>query len=154
MKQNEIKELKQEIDQLEWELVEASLKEQGNEEAIQKLNQYKKSKSKPFFLWRLYFAEVFQRDNPGFDVVIGNPPYISYYSRQSTYLSEDERKVVEYLMGKKFSYQNKLEKKFGFSRAKMTRIVKKLKSKGLVTTKKFGRTNKIFWKEKRFKLFH
>ena len=23
----------------------------------------------------MYFAEVFQRENPGFDVVIGNPPY-------------------------------------------------------------------------------
>lgn len=26
----------------------------------------------------MYFAEVFQRVNPGFDVVIGNPPYIDY----------------------------------------------------------------------------
>ena len=30
--------------------------------------------NKPFFLWHLYFAEVFQ--NGGFDIVIGNPPYI------------------------------------------------------------------------------
>jgi len=34
-----------------------------------------KSKTKPFFAWKLYFAEVFQGDNPGFDIVIGNPPY-------------------------------------------------------------------------------
>jgi len=30
--------------------------------------------NKPFFLWHLYFAEVFQEG--GFDIVIGNPPYI------------------------------------------------------------------------------
>ena len=30
--------------------------------------------SKPFILWQLYFPKVF-RDNGGFDVVIGNPPY-------------------------------------------------------------------------------
>ena len=34
-----------------------------------------KNKVKPFFAWKLYFAEVFQGDNPGFDIVIGNPPY-------------------------------------------------------------------------------
>lgn len=71
------KQLKQEIEKLEWELIEATLKQQGNEEAINKLNSIMKSKSKPFFLWKLYFAEVFQRENPGFDVVIGNPPYVS-----------------------------------------------------------------------------
>lgn len=31
--------------------------------------------SKPFILWQLYFPGVF-RDNGGFDIVIGNPPYI------------------------------------------------------------------------------
>lgn len=66
-----------EIDKLEWELIEETLKEDGNEEAIQKLEHYKKSNSKPFFLWKLYFAEVFQRENPGFDVVVANPPYIT-----------------------------------------------------------------------------
>lgn len=31
--------------------------------------------SKPFVLWQLYFPKVF-RDNGGFDIVIGNPPYV------------------------------------------------------------------------------
>jgi DNA modification methylase len=34
---------------------------------------------KPFFLWHIYFADVFKGannlDNSGFDIVIGNPPY-------------------------------------------------------------------------------
>jgi len=33
-----------------------------------------KNKTKPFLPWKLYFAEVFEKG--GFDVVIGNPPYI------------------------------------------------------------------------------
>jgi len=70
------KELREKIDKLEWELIEETLKEQGNKDALKKLEHYKKSKAKPFFLWKLYFAEVFQRENPGFDVVIANPPYV------------------------------------------------------------------------------
>jgi len=31
-------------------------------------------KTKDFFLWKVYFAEVFSQKN-GFDIVIGNPPY-------------------------------------------------------------------------------
>jgi len=30
---------------------------------------------RPFFPWHLYFAEVFQ-DNGGFDIALGNPPYV------------------------------------------------------------------------------
>jgi hypothetical protein len=67
----------EEIDRIEWELIEETLKEEGNEEAMLRLEQYKKNKSKPFFLWKLYFSELFQRDNPGFDVVIANPPYFN-----------------------------------------------------------------------------
>jgi len=37
-----------------------------------------KNKVKPFFAWKLYFAEVFQGKNPGFDIVIGNPPYVRH----------------------------------------------------------------------------
>ncbi len=73
---NKKKQLRANIDKLEWELIEETLKEQGNLEAMQKLEQYKRNKSKPFFLWKLYFAEVFRRENPGFDVVIANPPYV------------------------------------------------------------------------------
>lgn len=84
----------EEIDTIEWELIEETLKEEGNEEAMQKLQQYKKNKSKPFFLWKLYFSEIFQRDNPGFDVVIANPPYISYYSNTVSTLTEQERDSI------------------------------------------------------------
>ncbi|MFW5871560.1 MAG: Eco57I restriction-modification methylase domain-containing protein [bacterium] len=70
------KKLKIDIEQLEWELIEVTLEEQGNEEALERLNIIMRGKSKPFFLWRLYFSEVFQKKTPGFDIVIANPPYV------------------------------------------------------------------------------
>lgn len=67
--------LREKIDEIQWALIEETLKELGNEKAIEKVEHYKKNKTKPFFVWKLYFSEVFQRDKPGFDIVIGNPPY-------------------------------------------------------------------------------
>ena len=32
---------------------------------------------KRFFHWELEFPEAFQGENRGFDVVIGNPPYVT-----------------------------------------------------------------------------
>ncbi len=84
------KEQAEQINKLEWELIEETLKEQEKEEAIKKLEQYKKNKSKPFFLWKLYFSEVFQRKNPGFDVVIANPPYVD-----SETMVKEEKRVRE-----------------------------------------------------------
>ena len=80
----------EEIDRIEWELIEETLKEQGNEDAMQKLAQYKKNKSKPFFLWKLYFSDVF-KENGGFDIVIANPPYISFYSNTGCTLSDIDK---------------------------------------------------------------
>lgn len=51
-----------------------------------------KNKTKPFFAWKLYFAEVFQGDNPGFDIVIANPPYIQLQKLKGNPLQEMYRK--------------------------------------------------------------
>ncbi|MBU5689531.1 MAG: MarR family transcriptional regulator [Candidatus Aenigmatarchaeota archaeon] len=59
--------------------------------------------------------------------------------------SSDERRVIEIIKERKVEMQSKIEKELGFSRAKMTRIIKKLESKGLVKKEKKGRTNKISW---------
>ncbi|GAA5343656.1 MAG: hypothetical protein canaca05_11630 [Anaerolineaceae bacterium] len=48
----------------DWAAIEAELKQFGS-----------KRKVRPFFPWQLYFAEVFI-EKGGFDIVIGNPPYI------------------------------------------------------------------------------
>ena len=67
-------ELKQQIGKLEWERIEATLKEEGKSTELKKINEFKKANIKPFFLWKLHFADVFQ-EKGGFDVVIANPPY-------------------------------------------------------------------------------
>ncbi|MBU0953377.1 MAG: hypothetical protein KKA90_03080 [Nanoarchaeota archaeon] len=58
---------------------------------------------------------------------------------------EDERKVIVAVQKTKIVYQNKIERQFGFSRAKMTRIVKKLEARGLIKKEKAGRTNRLTW---------
>jgi hypothetical protein len=41
---------------------------------LMRLSELEHSNERPFFLWQLYFREVFVKG--GFDIVIGNPPYI------------------------------------------------------------------------------
>ncbi len=66
-------ELKNKIEKLEWELIETSLTESNKGVLLSKL---KSTRTRPFFLWKLYFFEVFQTKG-GFDIVIGNPPYLN-----------------------------------------------------------------------------
>ena len=51
----------------------------GNSEAVEAYYQIIQQASKPFVLWQIYFPKVF-RDNGGFDVAIGNPPYIGFHN--------------------------------------------------------------------------
>lgn len=45
------------------------------EEILQKYEQSKQKSSKPYVLWQLEFARIY-REKGGFDVVVGNPPYV------------------------------------------------------------------------------
>lgn len=68
--------LKRQIELMEWELIESTLIENGKESELARLMKFKRSKTRPFFLWQLNFPEVF--DQEGFDIVIGNPPYVRH----------------------------------------------------------------------------
>jgi type I restriction-modification system DNA methylase subunit len=68
------KELRRQLDALEWEFMEATLKERKKPEAVKELQKLRRASVKPFFLWKLQFMGVFQ-ERGGFDVVIMNPPY-------------------------------------------------------------------------------
>ena len=55
----------------------ADIKLKG-QEFTRELERYYETKnmaSKPFILWQLDFARVF-REKGGFDIVVGNPPYV------------------------------------------------------------------------------
>lgn len=77
--------LKEQIEKIEWEFIEETLNEQGKEKTKEKLNRYKNKKTKPFFIWKLYFSEVFRARRPGFDIVIANPPYIKEYVNRDAF---------------------------------------------------------------------
>ena len=59
---------------------------------------------------------------------------------------EDEQKAIRYIQSQKEALQKDLQREFGFSRSKATRIVKKLESKRIISKEEFGRTNKIYRK--------
>ena len=56
------------------EIIRAKFNGENNTEGLAKYEECLKQKTKPFFLWKLYFGKIF-RENGGFDAVIGNPPY-------------------------------------------------------------------------------
>ena len=64
--------LKNQIQDIYNEIILKQL--ESNPELTDKYFQTITQASKPFVLWQLYFPKVF-RDNGGFDIVIGNPPY-------------------------------------------------------------------------------
>lgn len=94
--------LKKQIDEYEWDLIEKSLIENSKAREIPKIRELKRLNSKPYFLWKLNFAKVF-RDKGGFDVVIGNPPYVGEKGHKEIF-----RPLANSQLGKRF-YQGKID---------------------------------------------
>jgi len=69
-------ELKEQLQSLKDMIVEEQLR-YCSSEVKKAYSEAVKMSSKPFTLWHLDFARVY-RDNGGFDIVIGNPPYFLY----------------------------------------------------------------------------
>lgn len=59
---------------LEKEIFKTILTIRGKQDLVYKLDRALKNESRPFFLWDNYFYEVYV--DSGFDIVIGNPPYV------------------------------------------------------------------------------
>ncbi|GAA5819840.1 MAG: conserved hypothetical protein partial [Methanobrevibacter sp. CfCl-M3] len=79
------KTLRKDIDNLKWEIITEYLKEYGNTSKIEKIDKYRNVVEKPFLLWNLEFSEVFRGENQGFDIVIGNPPYVKEPTNRSAF---------------------------------------------------------------------
>lgn len=88
--------IKKQIETLTWELIEATLREQGKASKLSQIEKFKKTNVKPFFLWKLNFSEVFEK-NDGFDIVIANPPYVKEYVNRSAF---DGLRESPYYQGK------------------------------------------------------
>lgn len=76
------KELRQKLEQLEWEFMELKL-EKSDPALLKELAKHRRDNRKSYFLWKLHFVEIFQAKG-GFDVVIGNPPYIRIQEIQAS----------------------------------------------------------------------
>ena len=84
--------LKEDIDNLKWEIIEESFKEQKKIKELNNLIKLRHKNIKPFFIWKLEFSDVF-KEKGGFDIVIGNPPYVRVQGLKSNY--ENEAKLYE-----------------------------------------------------------
>ena len=83
--------LKQEIDDLKWDLIEATLEERGETDKLDEIKRLRKDRIKPFFIWKLEFGDVF-KNNGGFDIMIANPPYIFARNSESKGLTKEDKK--------------------------------------------------------------
>lgn len=58
---------------------------------LAKLKDINLAENNKFFLWHTWFSDVFNRDDKeGFDIVIGNPPYITYRGKEKNSISDSE----------------------------------------------------------------
>ncbi|BDX37690.1 hypothetical protein CYCD_10450 [Tenuifilaceae bacterium CYCD] len=68
------KEFLRKSDKTEKEIEKRKKQLEQKGEARKKLLAFEHTDERPYFLWHLFFTDVF--DKGGFDVIIGNPPYI------------------------------------------------------------------------------
>lgn len=95
------KQLKDEIESLRDMVILSQLEGCGSDK-IQRYHESKRMASKPYVLWQLDFARVF-REKGGFDIVIGNPPYIGESGHKEIF-----RAVADTEFGKR-TYQGKMD---------------------------------------------
>ena len=64
-----------------------------NPEILRELRSINLAENNKFFLWHTWFSDVFSRDDDknGFDIVIGNPPYISSKTQLSNPILAEQR---------------------------------------------------------------
>lgn len=63
-----------------------------NTSILTKLKEINLAENNNFFLWHTWFSDVFSReDKEGFDIVIGNPPYISSKTQLSNPILAEQR---------------------------------------------------------------
>ena len=90
-------ELKNKINKLKWDFIEEYLKKINQKTVLNEIKQYESDLYRPFFIWELEFSEIFVGENPGFDIVIGNPPYVKERTDKKAF---DGLKKSPYYQGK------------------------------------------------------
>ena len=81
-------------------------------------------------------------------IMLGIINFKIYKKNSNNYLfgfREDEKEVIEFIKSNQEVMQKELQNKFSISRAKATRITKKLESKRSIEKISLGRKNKLMW---------
>lgn len=94
------KELKDKIDNIQMGMIEETLKNEPNK--LKKFKEDSMKRQKNWFIWKLDFYDVY-KNNKGFDIVIGNPPYVGEDGNKKIF---DPIKLSN--LGRKF-YQGKMD---------------------------------------------
>ncbi|GHV47200.1 hypothetical protein FACS1894204_10310 [Synergistales bacterium] len=92
------REIKRHIDSIIDNIIRAKLVRDNNDAGLRKYEESLKQHTKPYFLWKLEFARVF-RENGGFDVVIGNPPYFIFQKDHTQDIDEIKRQKYANFIG-------------------------------------------------------
>ena len=100
---SEKEQIKRSIRSIIDNIVLLNLGEGINPAIVEKYNEVKNQPSPPFFLWQLEFARVF-KEKGGFDVVIGNPPYLE--SRHPNF-SENLKDMLQLKIKNKYNADSK-----------------------------------------------
>ncbi len=110
------KDIKAKIDHIRDELIRYKLQRDNNTDALKRYTESLKNKTKPYFIWEMEFAKIF-KEKGGFDIVIGNPPYVRHEKIQN--MKSDLSKYAVYantadLLVYFFERGNSLIKQRGF----------------------------------------
>lgn len=115
------KQLKREIESLRDMIIMAQF-EGCKPEQIQRYNESKSKASKPYILWQLDFIRIF-REKGGFDIVIGNPPYVGEEGNKNIF-----KEIGKTRFGKNY-YIGKMDLWYFFT----SKSIELLTSKGILS---------------------
>lgn len=110
--------------------------------ARKKLLDFEKTDERPYFLWHLFFMDVFEKG--GFDVMIGNPPY-----RQIQTMDISEKTLLESANFKTFTRTGDIYCLFyekGFEYLKNDGVLTYITSNSWLKTK-YGKPLRVFFSE-------
>ena len=137
------KDLLQKADNTEKEIEKRKKQLTQKGEARIRLLDFEHTDERPYFLWHLFFMDVFEKG--GFDVIIGNPPY-----RQIQTMDESEKNILQSAGFETFARTGDIYCLFyekGFEYLKPNGTLSFITSNSWMKTK-YGKALRVFFNDK------